>query len=183
MPGCHDGDHGDASAFASRADSADRGGRPPHPERVGEDFATGGATLSGMGRERSRGAKRVLLVDDDPDVHALIRFHLELDGFEVVVAVDGDRALELVRLEEPDLVLLDLTLPGLGGIEVLTALKADEATERIPVFLLTARTAPEDERAAAEAGAAGYLTKPFDPRELTRRLADFLREDGELSAG
>jgi len=132
-----------------------------------------------MNRERRRQAIKVLLADDDPNILALAKFNLELDGFDVVVADDGHRALEQARSASLDLIVLDLMLPGLSGLEVLAALKADEATMRIPVFMLTARTAPADRQAAVEAGASGYLTKPFDPEALTKRLLDFCGEGGE----
>lgn len=115
-------------------------------------------------------APRILLVDDDPSVLRLAQFNLEQDGFVVDVATDGQAALEVFEAGEYDLLLLDLMMPGLNGLEVLARVRADEQRGDLPVFLLTARGNPEDREEAERLGASGYLRKPFDPEELTKIL-------------
>ena len=117
--------------------------------------------------------RRVLVADDEPDVRYLVEFSLELAGFEVLVAGDGEEALRIAREESPDLVLLDWMMPKLDGLDVLSALRRDELTAGIPVVLLTARSSDQDTWDGWRAGADYFLTKPFDTSELTRYV-DYL---------
>ncbi|HEY4686427.1 MAG TPA: response regulator [Dehalococcoidia bacterium] len=112
--------------------------------------------------------KRVLVVEDEPAIRALISASLQGSGCEVASVSDGRAALRALQEARPDLVLLDLGLPGLGGAEVLRRLRADTATAAIPIVLLTGREPPED--AAADA----VLLKPFTPATLRRSLAGWL---------
>ena len=111
-------------------------------------------------------AGRVLVVDDEEDIRELCRVNLEFEGFEVVDASGGAEALELVARSRPDVVFLDLMMPGMDGWEVLRRLKEDDTTADIPVVLLTARTAEEDQMRGWQEGILEYVSKPFNPLSL-----------------
>jgi CheY-like chemotaxis protein len=110
--------------------------------------------------------RTILVVDDDDDVRGLLRATIERGVHRVVTADDGEEALRLVERAAPDLVLLDVNMPGLDGPEVCRRLKADPATRAIPVLMLTAATQAADRQRGLDAGADGYITKPFSPRAL-----------------
>jgi DNA-binding response OmpR family regulator len=114
--------------------------------------------------------KRVMIVDDEASLRALVRVNLEVDGFDVIEAVDGNDALEKMKELRPDLVLLDIMMPGKDGIEVLEDLAASEELVSIPVILLTAKGEQEDLEKGAALGARGHITKPFDPEQLVRTV-------------
>ncbi len=116
--------------------------------------------------------KTVLIVDDEPKIAALARDYLEHAGFAVLVAGEGHAALALARSRRPDLVVLDLGLPGLDGLDVARALRRDSD---VPILMLTARTDEADRIAGLELGADDYVTKPFSPRELVARVRAILR--------
>ncbi len=120
-------------------------------------------------------APRVLVVEDEPDIAALIAYQLTREGFRVETAGSGPEALDAVGRELPDLVVLDRMLPGLSGDEVLVRLKSEPATMNVPVLLLTAKREQEDRIEGLELGADDYLTKPFSPRELVLRAQAILR--------
>jgi DNA-binding response OmpR family regulator len=107
---------------------------------------------------------RVLVVDDDPQVVRLLRVNLELEGYDVVSASDGNEALEAVAAEDPDLVVCDVMMPGMDGIEVVRRLRADN--QKVPVVMLSAKAMRSDMKVGLDAGADEYVTKPFDPAEL-----------------
>jgi DNA-binding response OmpR family regulator len=107
------------------------------------------------------------VVDDQPDIRLMCRVNLQLEGYEVLEAGDGDAGLEKVRTEHPDLVLLDVMMPGLDGWQFMEAIKADPKTAEVPIVLLTARVQREDEIRGWLSGAADYLPKPFNPSTLT----------------
>ena len=119
--------------------------------------------------------KRVLVVEDEPDIAALIAYQLTREGFRVETAANGNEALSAVGREVPDLVVLDRMLPGLSGDEVLQTLRTESATKTIPILVLTAKKEQEDRIAGFELGADDYLTKPFSPRELVLRVRAILR--------
>ena len=123
---------------------------------------------------RSQQPSRVLVVDDEEDVVSLLRSNLERAGYAVNSALDGPSALDRAR-ERPDLILLDVMLPGLTGLEVLRQLKNENATAVIPVILLTACGAESDRVSGLELGADDYVSKPFSPRELILRIQSILR--------
>lgn len=130
------------------------------------------------------GARRlVLVVEDEADIAELLRYNLEQEGFVVTVAANGERGLDIVRRERPSLIILDLMLPGINGLEVCRRLRADAATARLPILMLTARAAETDRIVGLEMGADDYVTKPFSPRELTARVRAVLRRayGGEAS--
>jgi phosphate regulon transcriptional regulator PhoB len=117
----------------------------------------------------------VLVVDDEKDIVELVRYHAEKQGFRCLTAADGGAALRLARAERPDLVVLDLMLPGLDGLEVCRQLRRDPATARLPVIMLTARAEEVDRVVGLELGADDYVVKPFSPRELMARIKAVLR--------
>ncbi|MCA9793326.1 MAG: response regulator transcription factor [Vulcanimicrobiota bacterium] len=111
-------------------------------------------------------AKKILIVDDEPHVLEVLRVTLEDFGFKILEAMDGEDAIATVQEQRPDLVVLDVMLPGRDGQEICRQLKASSDTAAIPVIMLTARSGPENEREGLEAGADAYLTKPFSPLTL-----------------
>jgi len=115
-------------------------------------------------------AKCVLIVDDESSLRALVRVNLEVDGFEVSEAVDGIEAMNMLKESTPDLILLDIMMPGKDGIEVLEDLSANESLRDIPVILLTAKGELEDLERGAALGARGHITKPFDPEQMVRTV-------------
>lgn len=109
---------------------------------------------------------RILVADDEPGIVDIARANLEGHGFAVVEAYDGEEALEKVRAERPDLVVLDILMPGLDGWAVLERIEADPELSGIPVIMLTARVSDEDVLRGLESGAVEYMTKPFYPEDL-----------------
>lgn len=122
---------------------------------------------------------KILVVDDEPDALELVGFNLKQAGFEVITADDGAEALKKAREAVPDLILLDLMLPEMDGIEVCKALRRDVATAAIPVIMLTAKAAEIDRVLGLELGADDYVTKPFSPRELVLRVKNLLKRKTE----
>jgi two-component system phosphate regulon response regulator PhoB len=122
---------------------------------------------------------RVLVVEDEPDIAALIAYQLTREGFRVQTAGTGAEALEAVSRDVPDLVVLDRMLPGVSGDEILRTIRAEPATARVPVLVLTAKREEEDRVEGLEMGADDYLTKPFSPRELVLRVQAILRRAHE----
>jgi len=128
---------------------------------------------------------KVLVVEDEPDIAALVAYQLTREGFRVETAGNGIEALDAIRRELPDLVILDRMLPGLSGDQVLKRLRAEPATANLPVLVLTAKRDQEDRIAGLELGADDYLTKPFSPSELVLRARVILRrvQDGGSESG
>jgi two-component system phosphate regulon response regulator PhoB len=120
-------------------------------------------------------AERILVVDDEPDLLELVRFNLSQAGFEVETAADGRQGLEAIRQRPPDLLILDLMLPDLPGMDVCREIRADPELRRLPIIMLTARGEELDRVVGFELGADDYVTKPFSPRELTLRVQAVLR--------
>jgi two-component system phosphate regulon response regulator PhoB len=118
---------------------------------------------------------RILVVDDEPDITALVAYHLAKTGYRVSTAANGADALRSAREERPDIVVLDLMLPGLSGYEVLAELRKRDETRDVGVILLTARREEADRIKGLSLGADDYLTKPFSPHELALRVAALLR--------
>ncbi|HEY7071681.1 MAG TPA: response regulator [Acidimicrobiales bacterium] len=116
----------------------------------------------------------VLAADDDADVLELVTFRLERSGYTVLQAHDGEEAWDLIRDAHPDLAVLDVMMPKLDGFEFTRRIRADEATRRIPVILLTARAQDPDVQQGFDAGADDYLRKPFSPQELRSRVQAIL---------
>lgn len=117
----------------------------------------------------------VLVVEDEQDILELVRYNLSKEGYEVTCAACGEDGLSSARSKLPDLIVLDLMLPGLDGLEVCRLLKTDQKTRHIPIVILTARTDESDIVAGLELGADDYITKPFSPRVLVARVRAVLR--------
>ena len=120
-------------------------------------------------------ASRVLIVEDERDIRDLVLFHLEREGFQVSSASSGEEALRQVRHASPDIVLLDLMLPAMGGLEVCRKLRQDPATVALPIVMLTAKGDEVDRVLGLELGADDYIVKPFSPKELLARVRAVLR--------
>jgi DNA-binding response OmpR family regulator len=141
-----------------------------------------GPAAARKARVRERGASaivqrlgRVLLVEDEPDVAELVRLNLVREGYEVVVAGNGKDALSRAREAQPDVILLDVILPGMDGWDVCRQLRQDPGARTIPVIMVTARVDEGDRVRGFELGADDYVTKPFSPRELVARVRAVLR--------
>ncbi len=119
--------------------------------------------------------ERILVVDDEPDIVALVAYHLVKAGYRVSTATNGSDALRQVEQEQPALIVLDLMLPGMSGLEVLEQLRGDDGTRDVAVLLLTARREEADRIKGLSLGADDYLTKPFSPQELVLRVGAILR--------
>ncbi|HVM00195.1 MAG TPA: response regulator [Egibacteraceae bacterium] len=121
---------------------------------------------------------RVMAVDDDHVIRGLLEVNLEMEGHEVVTAVDGEDALAKVRADPPDLILLDVMMPNVNGWQVAEELKSDEATRDIPIIFLSARAMDADLRKGASLGVESYVTKPFDPIDLMELISRLLEARG-----
>ncbi len=117
----------------------------------------------------------ILVIDDEKDLLELVRYNVEKEGFDVILATDGAAGLEIALKHRPDLIVLDLMMPGMDGLEVCKRLRAEARTARIPLIMLTARAAETDRIVGLEMGADDYVTKPFSPRELVARAKAVLR--------
>lgn len=129
------------------------------------------------------GKKKILVVEDEPDIRELVRYNLEQAGFRVVEAEDGETALNQVRSEQPALVLLDLMLPEGDGLEICRILRGERETAALPIVMLTAKAAEVDRVLGLEFGADDYVTKPFSPRELVARVRAVLRRSESPDPG
>jgi two-component system alkaline phosphatase synthesis response regulator PhoP len=118
--------------------------------------------------------ERILIVDDEEDVLELVRYHLDKNGYKVDTAASGEEAISEARKKSPDLIILDLMLPGIDGLEVCKKLKSDLKTEPIPIIMLTAKGEESDIVTGLELGAEDYLTKPFSPKVLIARIRRIL---------
>lgn len=123
---------------------------------------------------------RVLVVDDDPDIVRFVEMNLRFEGFEVAVAGDGSQALAEIGRARPDLVLLDIMMPELDGVEVTRRIRADPLTAALPIIMLTAKSLSADRVAGLTAGADDYIIKPFDTLELVARVRSTLRRNREM---
>ncbi len=121
--------------------------------------------------------RKILVVDDDSKTVELIKLYLEKDGYQVLAAYDGRQALELARQKQPDLIVLDLMLPQVDGLDVCRVLRSES---KIPIIMLTAQTTEEDKLLGLDLGADDYVTKPFSPRELLARVRAVLRRVSEM---
>jgi two-component system phosphate regulon response regulator PhoB len=127
--------------------------------------------------------ERILVVDDEQDIVALVAYHLVKGGYRVSTAANGTDAIRLARQELPSIIVLDLMLPGISGLEVLQQLRGDELTRDVPVLLLTARREERDRIQGLTLGADDYLTKPFSPEELVLRVRNILRRVAQSQLG
>jgi DNA-binding response OmpR family regulator len=121
--------------------------------------------------------RKILIVEDDRKTVELIRLYLDKDGYRVIAAYSGDKAVDLARSERPDLIVLDLMLPEVDGLEVCRTLRRESD---VPIVMLTARTTEQDKLSGLDLGADDYITKPFSPRELMARVRAVLRRVQEI---
>ena len=121
----------------------------------------------------------ILVVDDDPVIQRLLAVNFEMEGYRVIVAGDGIEGLALTAEHKPDLILLDVMMPRMDGIEAVHRLKSDPETASIPVILLSAKAQANDISGGLDAGADDYITKPFDPLELIDKAAALIGDAGE----
>ena len=117
---------------------------------------------------------KILVVDDEIYIVHILDFSLGMEGYEVVTALDGEQALEKVKAEKPDLIVLDIMMPKLDGYEVCKSIKSNAATQHIPVILLSAKGRNVDQKLGFDVGADDYITKPFSPRKLVERINQLL---------
>ena len=122
---------------------------------------------------------KVLIVEDEKDIAELIRYNVERAGYRARVIADGQQALQFIRREPPDVLLLDLMLPGVDGVEICRRVRAETATRGLPIIMVTAKGEETDRVVGLEMGADDYLVKPFSPRELVARLRAVLRRRAE----
>lgn len=120
-------------------------------------------------------SQRILVVDDDPQIVRLVRSYLEQAGYQVLTAADGEAALQMLRSERPDLMILDVMLPGRDGWEIIHLVRGDAQLASMPIIMLTARIEDTDRIVGLELGADDYMTKPFNPREVLARVRAVLR--------
>jgi two-component system phosphate regulon response regulator PhoB len=126
---------------------------------------------------------RVALVEDEPDIAEILRYNLEKEGFRVDVHERGDSALAAIQASPPDLILLDLMLPGVDGLEVCRLLKRNQQTAEVPMIMITARGEEMDRIVGLELGADDYVSKPFNPREVMLRVKAVLRRSHQEATG
>src|SRR6476661_9311422 len=117
----------------------------------------------------------ILIIDDEKDLIELVRYNLEKDGYDSISATDGGSGLEIAQKHKVDLIVLDLMMPGMDGLEVCRRLRADARTSRVPLIMLTAKATEADRIVGLEMGADDYITKPFSPREVVARVKAVLR--------
>ena len=121
----------------------------------------------------------ILIVEDEKDIVKMLEYNLKKEGFKTLAVRNGEAAIDMAKSEHPELVILDLMLPGIDGLEVCKTLKADSKTSSIPIIMLTAKSQESDKVVGLELGADDYMTKPFSPRELIARIKAVLRRSKE----
>ncbi|MCX5677554.1 MAG: response regulator [Candidatus Omnitrophica bacterium] len=125
-------------------------------------------------------AKKVLVVDDEPDILEMLGIRLESNGYTVITAFNKEGCFKKATEENPDLILLDVLLPGIGGLEICKLLKKDAKMKDIPVIIITALIGESAVEAGLESGAVCVISKPFDPADLLEKIADVLKSDHEI---
>ena len=128
-------------------------------------------------------ARRILVVEDDPSAQRLISYTLEREGYQVIIASNGMEGLKKARGEEPELLVLDVMLPGLDGFELCHRLRGDPQTAALPILMLSAKAQETDISTGMRVGADDYLTKPADPSEIVRRVAKLLSKKDAADNG
>ena len=120
--------------------------------------------------------KKILIVDDEPDIVETLKFLIESEGFESIIAMDGEEALKKAKEENPDIIILDVMLPKINGYKVCRLLKFDSDYKHIPILMVTARSQEEDKVIGEITGADEYITKPFDINELVKKIHFYLKK-------
>ena len=118
---------------------------------------------------------RVLIIEDDPAISAVIKYHLNKEGYNAVVSKDGDRIIELIEEQNPDLIILDWMLPGISGIDIITKIREDKNHQNLPIIMISSRSEDLDKVAGLSRGADDYMVKPFTPVELIARIHAIFR--------
>ena len=154
----------------------------PQPGHVYRNPARYGKLLPMRSPARELYMKRILIIEDDRDIVELVRYNLVNEGFQVAAAFDGNSGLATIKKTPPDLLLLDLMLPKMSGLEICREIRKEESLNRLPVLMLTARGDEADRVVGLEMGADDYVTKPFSPREMTLRVKGILRRIGGKTA-
>jgi two-component system, OmpR family, alkaline phosphatase synthesis response regulator PhoP len=154
----------------------------PSAPAAGVGLSASGVSFTTPRPENKPVTQRILVVDDDRQIARLVSAYLEQAGFQVRVAYDGEAALHAIRRERPDLVVLDLMLPGREGREVTRIVRADPELATLPIVMLTARVEDVDKIVGLEIGADDYITKPFNPAEVVARVRAVLRRAGGVPA-
>ncbi len=124
--------------------------------------------------------KKILVIEDDRDISELIAYNLEREGYEIACLYDGSQAIDFVHKRKPELIILDLMLPEVDGIEICRALKSDANTKHIPIVMLTAKSEEADVVVGLQMGADDYIPKPFSPKVLVARIKAMARRTAEL---
>lgn len=124
--------------------------------------------------------KKILLVEDEPFIADMVKRRLEANNYEIITAYDGQEGLEKARKENPDLIILDLMLPKIGGYKICRILKFDEKYKKVPIIMLTALTQEKDKELGYGTGADAYITKPFESTVLLAKIEELLKK-GELT--
>jgi len=167
LPGLH-------PSFSAACHNGGRSG-VPHKHHVYRYLTAYGTLLPMRSAQRDPFMKRVLIIEDDRDIVELVRYNLANEGFQVNAAFDGSSGLSTLKKTPPDLLLLDLMLPKMSGLDICREIRKDESLNRLPVLMLTARGDEADRVVGLEMGADDYVTKPFSPRELIARVKALLR--------
>lgn len=134
-----------------------------------------------MGRKFRMAINNILVIEDDQDILELIRYNLQKEHYQVTSACNGEEALKIIKKDPPHLILLDLMLPGIDGLEICRILKADSSLAMIPIIMVTARGEETDIVLGLELGAEDYIVKPFSPRVLIARIRTVLRRKGKTA--
>jgi len=121
-------------------------------------------------------AKKILIIDDEPDMLEILRFRLEKNGYKIVTASSGEEGLVKAEKIKPDLILLDILLPGISGLEVVKKLKANKLTKKIPVIMVTALISQDAMAKGLEHGAQYFISKPFDPADLLGEIKNAIKD-------
>jgi two-component system alkaline phosphatase synthesis response regulator PhoP len=126
---------------------------------------------------------KILIIEDDRDIVGMLRYNLQKEGYEILVALDGEDGIDLAKKQKPNLIILDIMLPVVDGFEVCRVLKKDNAAAHIPIVILSAKSQETDKVVGLELGADDYITKPFSPRELIARIRAVLRRRQQQQSG
>jgi PleD family two-component response regulator len=149
----------------SRGDATDRAGDTPLPAGTGTAPAA-----DPIDRDAATLGRRVLVVEDSATIVSVVKYFLELDGFDVLVAENGLLGLEMALRERPDVIISDVNMPGMGGVEMVKALRGDARTAKVRIIMLTSESSVEAETEGLDAGADDYILKPVEPRRLAARV-------------
>lgn len=144
-------------------------------ENMGDDPSPGLSPLEEK-EKKADAPKTILVVEDEYHIQNILRLNLEMEGYRVFTAGDGQSALELISREKPDLIITDIMMPEMDGLEMFLNLKEKEDTRGIPVIVITVKSQIEDKKSASILGVDEYITKPFDPEYLNKKVRELLKK-------